>query len=46
MSEASVVFDTPQRKRNNIPDHLRAMPMKVSVKDGKISNDEKEAGNI
>ena len=28
----------PQRKWNNIPDLLRTMSVKVSVKDGKISN--------
>ena len=28
----------PQRNWNNIPDFLRAMPAKVSAKDGKISN--------
>ena len=37
MSRAPCVFDTPQRNWNNIPD-LRAMPAKVSVKDGKICN--------
>ena len=31
-------FDTPQRNRNNPPDLLRAMPVKVPVIDGKISN--------
>ena len=30
--------NTPQRNMNNIPDLLRAMPVKVSVEDGKISN--------
>ena len=30
--------DTPQRNWNNIPDLLIVMPVKVSVKDGKISN--------
>ena len=30
--------DTPQRNWNNIPDLLRTMPVKASVKDGKISN--------
>ena len=29
---------TPQRNWNNIPHLLRAMPVKVSVNDGKISN--------
>ena len=28
----------PQRNRNNIPDLLRTMSVKVSVIDGKISN--------
>ena len=28
----------PQRNWNNIPDLLRTMPMKVTTKDGKISN--------
>ena len=28
----------PQRNRNNLPDLLRTMPVKISVKDGKISN--------
>ena len=31
-------FWWPQRNRNNIPDLLRAMPVKASVKDGKILN--------
>ena len=35
---ASGVRSSPQRNRNNIPDPLRAMPVKVSVKAGKISN--------
>ena len=39
MSRSSGGPDTLQRKRNNLPDHLRAMPVKVSVKDGKISNE-------
>ena len=39
MSRASVVSDTPQRNRNNIPDLIRAMSVKVSVKDGKIVNE-------
>ena len=30
--------DTPQRNWNNIPHLLRAMAVKVPVKDGKISN--------
>ena len=30
--------DTPQRKRNGLPDLLKAMPVKVSLKDGNISN--------
>ena len=30
--------DVPKRIRNNIFDFLRAMLVKVSVKDGKISN--------
>ena len=38
MSLASGGSDTPQRNRNNLPDLLRAMPVKVSVKDGKISD--------
>ena len=38
VSRASGVAETPQRKWNNIPDLLRGMPVKVSVKDGKISN--------
>ena len=29
--------DTPQRNWNNIPDLLRTMPLKVSVKDEKIT---------
>ena len=28
----------PQRNWNNIPDLLRTMPVKVCIKDGKISN--------
>ena len=36
MSQASGVPDTPQRNRNNVADLLRAMSVKVSVKDGKI----------
>ena len=38
MSCASGGSDTPQRNRNHISDLLRAMLVKVSVKDGKISN--------
>ena len=30
--------DTPQKKRNDIPDLMRVMSVKVSVKDGKICN--------
>ena len=30
--------DTPQRNWNNIPDLLRAMPVKISVKHGMICN--------
>ena len=30
--------DTPQRSWNNIPDLLKAMSVKVSLKDGNISN--------
>ena len=37
MSGASGVPDMPQRNRYNIPDVLRAMPEKLSLKDGKIS---------
>ena len=29
----------PQRSRNNLPDRLRAMPVEVSVIDGKIFHD-------
>ena len=29
----------PQWNKNNLPDLLRAMPVKASVKDGKISNE-------
>ena len=28
----------PQRNRNNVPHLLRAIPVKVSLEDGKISN--------
>ena len=38
MSRASGVPDMLQRNRNTIPDLLKAMLVKVSVKDGKISN--------
>ena len=38
MSWASGGPNTPQRNRNNIPDLLRTMLLKVSVKDGKVSN--------
>ena len=38
MSKASGGSDTPQRNRNNLPYLLRAMSVKVSVKDGKISD--------
>ena len=38
MSRASGGPDTPQRNWNDIPDLLRAMSVKVSAKDGKISN--------
>ena len=38
MSRVSGGPDTSQRNRNNLPDLLKAMPVKVSVKDGKISN--------
>ena len=38
MSRASGGSDTPQRNRNNLPDLLRTMPVKVFIKDGKISN--------
>ena len=37
MSGASGRSETPQRNRNNIPDLLRTMPVKVSVKDEEIS---------
>ena len=30
--------DMPQRNKDNLPDLLRAMPVKASIKDGKISN--------
>ena len=35
--------DTPQRNRNNLPDLLRAMPVKVSREDENISNQTKGA---
>ena len=38
MNKASGGSDTPQRNWNYLPDLLRAMPVTVSVKDGKISN--------
>ena len=38
VSRVSGGSDTPQRSRNHIPDLLRAMPVKLSVKDGQISN--------
>ena len=38
MGGVSHVPKTPQRNWSNIPDPMRAMPVKVSVKDGKISN--------
>ena len=38
MSGASGGPDTPQRNWNNIHDLLRTMPVKVSIKGGKISN--------
>ena len=38
MSRASGGSDTSQKNRNDIPDLLRAMTVKVSVIDGKISN--------
>ena len=37
MSRASGGPNTPQNDRNYIPDLLRATPVKVSLKDGKIS---------
>ena len=37
-SRASGGPEMPQRNRENISDVLTAMPVKVSVKDGKISN--------
>ena len=38
MSRASGGLNTLQRDMSNIPDPLRTKPVKVSVKDGKISN--------
>ena len=38
MNESSGGPDMPQRNKDNIPDLLRAIPVKVSVEDGKISN--------
>ena len=38
MSGASASPETPQRNWNNIPDLLRAMPVKVLVGHGKICN--------
>ena len=38
MSQASGGPDTSQMSRNNVPELQRAMPMKLSVKDGEISN--------
>ena len=38
VSRAAGGSDTPQRNWNNIPDLLRTMSVKVSEKDGKISN--------
>ena len=35
MSWASGFSDTPQRDWNNIPDFMRAMSVKVSIKDGR-----------
>ena len=37
-SETSGGSDISQVNRNNIHDLLKAMPVKVSMKDGKISN--------
>ena len=41
MSRASSGPDTPQRNRNNIPDLLREMPVKVSVIGGKRERTQK-----
>ena len=38
MNGASDGSETPQRHRNNLPNLLRTMPVKVSIKDEKISN--------
>ena len=38
MSQASGGLDMPQRNWKNIPDLLRVTTVKVSVKDGKMSN--------
>ena len=38
MIRASGGPDTPQKNKKSIPDLPRAMPVEVSVKDGKISN--------
>ena len=38
MSCASARPDMPQNISNNLPDFLRTISVKVSVKDGKISN--------
>ena len=38
MSSVSGGPDMPQRNWNNIPDLLRTISAKLSVKDGKISN--------
>ena len=42
MSRASGGPNTPQRNRNNIPDLRRAIPVKVSVIDGKICSHDDE----
>ena len=39
MRRASGGPDTPKRNRSRIPDLLRAIPVKVYVIDGKISNE-------
>ena len=39
MRRASDGSDTPARIRSKIPDLLRAIPVKVYVKDGNISNE-------
>ena len=38
MSRGSGGSDTPQRNGNNLPDLLRTISVKLSVKDGKISD--------